>query len=92
MGKGCAFPKIEYRKIRRNRRNVIITKEDIKKVFTMKEAVEAGKKHSSLWWTGKCDSPIRTNIPAPKYDGSFLFMPAYWKESGNLDLEECFTT
>lgn len=26
---------------------------------------------------GKCDLPLRTNIQAPKYDGCFLFMPAY---------------
>ena len=66
---------------------LLLSKEDIKKVFTMKEAVEADKKAFQLVVEGKCDSPIRTNIPAPKYDGSFLFMPAYVEEMDTASLK-----
>lgn len=45
----------------------------------MKDAVEADKKAFQLVVEGKCDSPIRTNIQAPKYDGSFLLCLLMWK-------------
>ena len=53
----------------------------------MKDAVEADKKAFQLVVEGKCDSPIRTNIQAPKYDGSFLFMPAYVEEMDTASLK-----
>lgn len=59
---------------------LLLSKEDIKKVFSMRDAVEADKTAFRIVVEGKCDSPIRTNIQAPKYDGSFLFMPAYVEE------------
>ena len=66
---------------------LLLSKEDIKKVFTMKDAIEADKKAFQLVVEGKCDSPIRTNIQAPKYDGSFLFMPAYVEEMDAASLK-----
>src|SRR5699024_1176395 len=66
---------------------LLLSREDIKKVFTMKDAVEADKKAFQLVVEGKCDSPIRTNIQAPKYDGSFLFMPAYVEEMDTASLK-----
>jgi len=59
---------------------LLLSREDIKKVFTMKDAIEADKKAFQLVVDGKCDSPLRTNIQAPKHDGCFLFMPAYVEE------------
>ena len=56
---------------------LLLSREDIKKVFSIQEAVEADKKAFTLVADGKCDSPLRTKILAPKYDGCFLFMPAY---------------
>ena len=55
---------------------LLLSREDIKKVFTMRDAIEADKEAFRLVVEGKCDSPLRTNIQAPKYDGCFLFMPA----------------
>lgn len=52
---------------------LLLSKADIKKVFTMKDAVEADKEAFRLVVEGKCDAPIRTNIQAPKHEGSFLF-------------------
>ena len=46
---------------------LLLSKADIKKVFTMKDAVEADKEAFRLVVEGKCDAPIRTNIQAPKH-------------------------
>lgn len=59
---------------------LLLSKEDIKKVFSMKEAVEADKEAFRLLVEGKCDAPLRTSISAPKANGTFLFMPAYVDE------------
>jgi ornithine cyclodeaminase len=56
---------------------LLLSREDIKKVFSIQDAIEADKKAFTLVADKKCDSPLRTNIQAPKYDGCFLFMPAY---------------
>lgn len=58
----------------------LLSKQDIKKVFTMKDAIEVDKLAFKLSVEGKCDAPLRTNIQAPKYDGCFLCMPAYIEE------------
>lgn len=59
---------------------LLLSKEDIKKVFTMKEAIEADKIAYRLAVEGKADIPLRTVIAAPKYEANFLFMPAYVEE------------
>ncbi|NFN87360.1 ornithine cyclodeaminase family protein [Clostridium sporogenes] len=59
---------------------LILTAEDIKKVFTMKDAIEADKEAFKLYSNNKAEVPLRTNISIPKYKGSSLFMPAYIEE------------
>lgn len=66
---------------------LLLTREDIKKVFTMKDAIEADKAAFQLVVEGKCDAPLRTNIQAPKYEGCFLFMPAYVEEMDTASLK-----
>lgn len=56
---------------------LLLSREDIKKVITMKEVIEADKEAFQMVVEGTCEIPLRTNIQAPKYDGCFLFMPAY---------------
>lgn len=56
---------------------LLLSKEDIKKVFSMKDAIEADMEAFRIFTEGKSDVPLRTVIPAPKYEGSFVFMPAY---------------
>ncbi len=64
---------------------LLLSKEDIRKVFTMKDAIEADKRAFRLLAEGKCNAPLRTNIQAPKHDGCFLFsmtgMPSVCGES-----------
>ncbi|WP_339318241.1 ornithine cyclodeaminase family protein [Paenibacillus sp. FSL R10-2734] len=59
---------------------LILTKEDIQKVFTMKEAIDASKQALRLYTEGECTVPLRVNIDVPKQQGQNLFMPAYIKE------------
>lgn len=59
---------------------LLLSRCDIKKVFTMKDAIEVNKESFKLFSQGKSEVPIRTNIQAPKYNGVFLFMPAYVEE------------
>jgi len=66
---------------------LLLSKEDIKKVFTMRDAIEANKRAFRLLVDGKCNAPLRTNIQAPKQDGSFLFMPAYVEEMDTASLK-----
>jgi ornithine cyclodeaminase len=56
---------------------LLLSREDIKKVFSMKDAIAADKDAFRIFTQGKSDVPLRTNIPAPKHEGTFLFMPAY---------------
>ena len=53
----------------------------------MRDAIEANKRAFQLLVEGKCNAPLRTNIQAPKQDGSFLFMPAYVEEMDTASLK-----
>lgn len=66
---------------------LLLSREDIKKVFSMKDAIAADKKAFQFVVEGKCEAPLRTNIQAPKYDGCFLFMPAYVDEMDTASLK-----
>lgn len=50
---------------------LLLSREDIKKVFTMEDAIECDKQAFKMLVEGKCDAPLRTNIQAPKYEGCF---------------------
>ena len=59
---------------------LLLSRNDIKKVFTMKDAIESNKESFKLFSQGKSEVPLRTTIQAPKQNGVFLFMPAYVEE------------
>lgn len=61
---------------------LLLTKNDIQKVFSMKEAIEADKEALKIYNEGKAKVPLRVNIDIPKYNGQSLFMPGY---AENLD-------
>lgn len=54
---------------------ILLTKEDIKKVFSMKDAIEADKKCYKQFSEGKFQVPLRSVITGNH--GNFLFMPAF---------------
>lgn len=57
---------------------LLLTKEDIKKVFSMRDAIEADKECYRAFSEGKFDVPQRAVINGS--EGNFLFMPAYSEE------------
>ena len=59
---------------------LLLSKEDIRKVFSMKDAIEADKDAFRIFTEKKSNVPLRTQISAPKAEGTFLFMPAYVEE------------
>ncbi|MCJ8011838.1 ornithine cyclodeaminase family protein [Paenibacillus sp. KQZ6P-2] len=59
---------------------LVLTKADIKKVFTMKDAIHADKEALRMYAQGKSVVPLRVNIDIPKEQGQSLFMPAYVEE------------
>ncbi len=66
---------------------LLLSREDISKVFKMRDAIEANKLAFQLLVDGKCNAPLRTNIQAPVHDGCFLFMPAYVEEMAAASLK-----
>jgi ornithine cyclodeaminase len=58
-------------------RVLVLAKEDIKKVFTMKDAIDAAKEALAIHSGGKCVVPLRINLDVPRHGGQSLFMPAY---------------
>ena len=56
---------------------LLLSRENIKQVFTMAEAIEADKTAFRLFSEGKTDVPLRTQIVSEKQNGTFLFMPSY---------------
>ena len=59
---------------------LLLTKMDIKSIFTMSDAIEADKDAFRIYSEGKSVVPLRTNIAVPKYEGQILFMPGYVDE------------
>lgn len=57
-----------------------LTKTDIKKIFSMKDAIQASKEALQLHSENKTEAPLRLNIDIPKHQGQILFMPAYAEE------------
>lgn len=64
---------------------ILLTKEDIKKVFTMKDAIETDKVCYKQFSEGKFQVPLRAVISGK--DGNYLFMPAYNEEMGAAGLK-----
>ena len=60
---------------------ILISKDDIKKIFTMSDAIEADKKAFMLLAEKKCEVPLRTKILNKKDNGCFIFMPAYSEQA-----------
>lgn len=55
---------------------LLLSREDIQKVFTMKDAIAADKEAFQLVAEGKCETPLRTNI--------FDSQSAVLSESGDI--------
>ncbi len=72
---------------------LVLTREDILKVFTMKDAIEADKKAFVLHSEGRAAVPLRINIDNESKSGQIMFMPAYVGGSlnvGGVKMVSCF--
>ncbi|MFH5812037.1 ornithine cyclodeaminase family protein [Companilactobacillus sp. FL22-1] len=56
---------------------IYLSAADIKKVFTMRDAIDADKEALSLYSLGKANIPLRTNIDIAEHSGQSLYMPGY---------------
>lgn len=54
-----------------------LSAKDIKKVFSMRDAIDADAEALGLYSAGRADIPLRTNINVPEYKGQSLYMPGY---------------
>lgn len=66
---------------------LLLTKKDIKQIFTMRDAIEADKLAFRIYSEGGSVVPLRVNIGAPSYDGQTLFMPGYVKELDSMGVK-----
>lgn len=66
---------------------LLLKQDDIKKAFSMRDAIEANKIAYRLFSDGKAEVPLRTVIPAPDANGSFVFMPSYAAEMNAAGLK-----
>ena len=55
----------------------VLNEEDIKKVFTMEDAIKADKDALAIYSKKEADIPLRINIDIPNQGGQSLFMPGY---------------
>ncbi len=56
---------------------LVISGEEIRAIYPMKDAIEATKRAFRLFSEGKTHVPLRTNLPVKENNGQVLFMPAY---------------
>lgn len=66
---------------------LLLTKKDIKQIFTMQDAVEADKQAFRIYSEGGSVVPLRVNIGAPNYEGQTLFMPGYVEELDSMGIK-----
>lgn len=64
---------------------LLLNREDIRKVFSMKDAIETDKDCYRLFNEGRFDVPLRAVISGSH--GNFLFMPAYCEDMGAAGLK-----
>lgn len=56
---------------------IVLNEADMRRVFSMKDAVQADKDALKLYSEGKSNIPLRTNLDIPEHDGQSLYMYGY---------------
>lgn len=56
---------------------VVLNESDMRRVFTMKDAVQADKDALRLYSEGKANIPLRANLDIPEHEGQSLYMYGY---------------
>lgn len=66
---------------------VVLKKDDIKKVFSMRDAIEADKDALKFYSQGETDIPLRVNIDVSEENGQSLYMPGYVAKAHALGIK-----
>ncbi len=66
---------------------LVLNREEMNQVMTMKEAVAAAREALTIYSTGEKDIPFRSNIRIEKGQGNALFMPGYVSDLDALGLK-----
>lgn len=66
---------------------VVLKQDDMKNVFSMKDAIQADKDALKLYSLGKSVVPLRTNINVPEFEGQSLYMPGYVADANALGVK-----
>ncbi|MBZ2174039.1 ornithine cyclodeaminase family protein [Schnuerera sp. xch1] len=66
---------------------VVLNQNDMKRVFSMEEAIQADKDALELYSLGKSVIPLRVNIDVPKHEGQSLYMPGYVANANALGVK-----
>ena len=66
---------------------LLLTREDIKQVVTMREMIDAVGTAFSLYAGGEAESPLRVAMESKNEDGVMLAMPAYAPKLGNASVK-----
>ena len=56
---------------------LLLNEKDMKKVFTMEDAIKADKDALEFYSKGESCIPLRTNLDVSEYNGQSLYMPGY---------------
>lgn len=65
----------------------VLDQNEMKKVFSMKEAIEADKEALRLYSLGRAIIPLRTNIDIAEHNGQSLYMPGYAADESALGVK-----
>ncbi|ACS89699.1 MAG TPA: ornithine cyclodeaminase family protein [Thermococcaceae archaeon] len=66
---------------------LLLTRNDLKKVLSMRETIDAVEKAFLEFYHKKAEVPLRTIIEIEKHNGFLLYMPSYLKESEALAIK-----
>lgn len=65
----------------------VLSKSDVQQAVSMGQAIEIVRGAFAQLLTGRAIVPIRTTIEVEKLEGVMLYMPAYLKESADLEIK-----
>lgn len=66
---------------------LLLNREEIRRVYTMRDAIEGNREAYTLLASGACEVPLRTQIASPDVGGTFLFMPSFSRKLGAAGLK-----
>ena len=61
---------------------LILSQKALKQLLTMNDVIDAVEKGFRAYKTGACTIPVRMAVGIEEHRGTFLFMPAYAKQTG----------